>query len=136
MKRHRRAVALLGLLGLGASAPAWVHHSGAMFDRSRVVTFSGVVREFLWMNPHSSFKVDVTDAEGKVETWAIEMNGPSNLIREGWKRSTLKPGDRVTVTVNPLRDGRPGGWYVGVMLADGRSLSSKDVPAGGTAPGS
>src|SRR5579872_6223142 len=126
---------LLGGMLLGASFPAWVHHSGAMFDRTKVVKITGVVTEFNWSNPHSSFKVDVTDASGNVETWAIEMNGPSNLIREGWKRSTLKPGDRVTVTVNPLRDGRPGGWYVGLMLADGKSLSSKDVPAGGTSPG-
>jgi hypothetical protein len=51
------------------------------------------------------------------------MNGPSNLIHEGWKRSTLKPGDKVTVTINPLRDGRPGGWYVAITLPDGTTLS-------------
>jgi hypothetical protein len=72
----------------------------------------------------------VLDAAGNVATWQIEMNGPANLIREGWKRSTIKPGDKITVTVNPLRDGRPGGWYVGIKLPDGKALTSTDVPAG------
>ena len=107
-----------------ASQPAWVHHSGAMFDRTKVVKINGVVTEFVWSNPHSSFKVDVTGADGKVETWAIEMNGPNNLVHEGWKRTTIKAGDKVSVVVNPLRDGRPGGWYVGITLADGKSLGS------------
>ena len=121
------AVAVFGVAFLAAAAPAWVHHSGAMFDRTRVVTINGVVTEFVWSNPHSSFKVDVTGADGKVDTWAIEMNGPNNLVHEGWKRTTIKPGDKVKVVVNPLRDGRPGGWYVGITLPDGKSLGSDHV---------
>jgi hypothetical protein len=103
-----------------------------MFDRSRIVTVNGVVREFSWSNPHSSFTIDVLAADGKVDTWAIEMNGVSNLVREGWKRSTLKPGDKVTVRVNPLRDGRPGGWYLSITLPDGKTLGggSDETPAG------
>jgi hypothetical protein len=115
---------LCALVLLAVSPPAWVHHSGAMFDRTRVVKITGVVTEFNWSNPHSSFKVDVTDASGNVETWAIEMNGPNNLVHEGWKRTSIKPGDKVSVVVNPLRDGRPGGWYVGITLADGKFLGS------------
>jgi hypothetical protein len=147
-RRARRGVAplavLLGAVLLGASPPAWVHHSGAMFDRTRVVKITGVVTEFNWSNPHSSFKVDVTDANGNVETWAIEMNGPNNLVHEGWKRTSIKPGDKVSVVVNPLRDGRPGGWYVGITLADGRFLGSDHAtpddggasgPPGGAVPG-
>ncbi len=104
------------------SAPAWVHHSYAMFDTTRKVSVSGTVTEYHWTNPHASFKVSATSAAGASEIWAVEMDGPSNLIREGWKRTTLKPGDRVTVTVVPLRDGRPGGSYVGIVLADGKTL--------------
>jgi len=110
---------LVALLFLGVSPPAWVHHSGAMFDRTRTVDISGTVKEFLWINPHSSFKVETGDAQ----IWAIEMNAVSTLVHEGWKRNTIKPGDKVTVTVNPLRDGRPGGLYVAIKLADGRVLS-------------
>lgn len=113
-----------------ASPPAWVHHSGAMFDRARTVEINGVVKEFSWTNPHSSFKVEVPSAQGEPQLWAIEMNGVSNLVHEGWKRSTIKPGDKVTVTVNPLRDGRPGGWFVSITLPSGDKLGTTAAPSG------
>jgi hypothetical protein len=129
---------LLGAALLTVSLPAWVHHSGAMFDRTKEIKLTGTVSQFNWVNPHASFKVDVANAAGKVETWAIEMNSPNNLIRAGWKRSTLKIGDKVTVTVNPLRDGRPGGWYVGITLADGKFLGGSEPEGSGnnSPPGS
>lgn len=110
------------LVFLGASPPAWVHHSGAMFDKTRVIQISGVVKEFAWTNPHSSFKAEVDS-----QVWFIEMNATSNLVHEGWKKNTIKAGDKVTVTINPLRDGRPGGWFVGIKLPDGSTLGT---PAG------
>jgi len=126
---NRRIHTLLaGAALLLASAPAYVHHSGAMFDSAREQTIQGTVTEFNWTNPHSSFKVDVAGADGKTETWAIEMNSPQNLIREGWKRSTIKSGDKVTVVVHPLRDGKPGGSYVSILLANG-------TKRGGSGPG-
>ncbi len=128
MKRNR--IVLLGVALLGASAPAWVHHSGAMFDRNKQIEIEGAIKEFNWTNPHSSFKVDVANPAGKLETWAIEMNSPNNLVREGWKRTTLKPGDKVKVTINPLRDGKPGGWYVAIVLPDGKTLSTEAAPDG------
>ena len=127
MKR-RISTLLAGAALLLASAPAYVHHSGAMFDNTREQTIVGTISEFNWTNPHSSFKVEVKNAEGKVETWAIEMNSPGNLVREGWKRTTIKSGDVVTVVVSPLRDGKPGGSYRSITLADGRKL-------GGSGPG-
>jgi len=127
MKRRIHTL-LAGCALMLASAPAWVHHSGAMFDSAREQVIQGTVTEFNWTNPHSSFKVDVAGADGKTETWAIEMNSPQNLIREGWKRTTIKSGDKVTVTVHPLRDGKPGGSYVSIMLANGTKL-------GGSGPG-
>ena len=104
------------------ASPAFVHHSGAMFDRTKEIQITGKVTEFNWTNPHASFKVDVAGAGGKSEIWAIEMNSPNNLIRTGWKRSTIKVGDKVTVTINPLRDGKPGGWYIAIALPDGKTL--------------
>jgi hypothetical protein len=120
----------LALVFLGASPPGWVHHSGAMFDRGRTIEISGVITEFAWTNPHASFKLEVPRSEGDAKIWSIEMNGVSNLVHEGWKRSTLKPGDKVTVTVNPLRDGRPGGWYVSIVLPSGAKLGTTAAPAG------
>jgi Family of unknown function (DUF6152) len=126
---NRRIPTLLaGAALLLASAPAYVHHSGAMFDSGREQTIQGTITEFNWTNPHSSFKVDVKGPDGNSAIWAIEMNSPGNLVREGWKRTTIKPGDQVTVVVHPLRDGKPGGSYVSITLADGKKL-------GGSGPG-
>ena len=125
--RHAAKVWLSGACGamlLAFSTPAWVHHSGAMFDREKQTMITGTVTEFTWTNPHASFRVDVPNGEGKVESWAIEMNSPNNLVHAGWKRSTLKLGDKVTVKINPLRDGRPGGLYVGITLPDGKYLGA------------
>lgn len=120
MKHSLKLVPVLGLL---AAAPAALaHHSGAMFDSSKTATITGTITEFNWVNPHSSFKVEVPGEDGKPQIWAIEMNSPGNLVRTGWKRTTLKPGDKVTVTVRPLRDGKPGGSYMSIKLADGTVL--------------
>jgi hypothetical protein len=117
----------LALVFLVASPPAWVHHSGAMFDKTRTIQITGVVKEFLWTNPHSSFKVEVDS-----QVWFIEMNATSNLVHEGWKKNTIKDGDKVTVTINPLRDGRPGGWFIGITLPNGSTLGT---PAAASAEG-
>lgn len=119
------AALCLAIVLLGASPPAWVHHSGAMFDRTRTIQITGVVKEFLWTNPHSSFKVEVAGAGGaEAQVWFIEMNATSNLVHEGWKKNTIKPGEKVTVTINPLRDGRPGGWFIGITLPNGSTLGT------------
>ncbi len=112
------ATSLLAVAGLVSA-----HHSGAMFDSTRTQTLVGTVTEFNWVNPHSSFKVEVAGADGKPVVWAVEMNTPQNLVREGWKRTSIKTGDKITATVHPLRDGKPGGSYVSVKLADGTLLS-------------
>ena len=114
-----RVTLCFAILLLSVSPPAWVHHSGAMFDKTRTIQITGVVTEFLWTNPHSSFKVDVDS-----QVWFIEMNATPNLVHEGWKKNTIKAGDKVTVTINPLRDGRPGGWFIGITLPNGSSLGT------------
>lgn len=107
------------------STPAYVHHSGAMFDMSKEVKISGTIMEFHWTNPHSSFSVSVPNSDGTTSVWSVEMNSPNNLVRVGWKRTTIKPGDKVTVTVRPLRDGAPGGQYVSIVLPNGQSLGGE-----------
>jgi uncharacterized protein DUF6152 len=127
----RQSVSLAATLLVAGVASA--HHSGAMFDSTRTQTLVGTVTEFNWVNPHSSFKVEVPGADGKPVVWAIEMNTPQNLVREGWKRTTIKPGDKVSVVVRPLRDGKPGGSYVSIKLADGKVLNGPATPAAGEA---
>jgi hypothetical protein len=127
---RRRSILIALCLAL-VSPPAWVHHSGAMFDKTRVIQITGVVKEFLWTNPHSSFKVEVAGSD----LWLIEMNATANLVHEGWKKNTIKPGDKVVVTINPLRDGRPGGWFVGIALPNGSTLGNTSAaPAASGAP--
>jgi hypothetical protein len=114
---------LAGLTGLCGAA--FAHHSGAMFDAAKKVDVSGTIIDFNWSNPHANFKVNVEKPGGISEVWAVEMNSPNNLVRDGWKRTTLKSGDKVTVTVRPLRDGTPGGQYVSIVLADGKVLGGE-----------
>jgi len=111
--------ALAALLAVGT---AFAHHSPIVFDRTKQVTITGVVTEFRWGNPHSWIHIDITDAAGKVANWSIEMDPASHLAREGWKSSTLKAGDKITVNVFPLRNDEPGGQYISVTLPDGKKL--------------
>jgi hypothetical protein len=108
---------------------AQAHHSGAMFDRTKQMTITGTVKEFNWTNPHASFAVEVMKPDGAGELWAVEMNSPNNLVREGWTRSTIKAGDKVSALINPLRDGKPGGVYVGITLPSGKYIGAQPAKA-------
>lgn len=105
--------------------PAAAHHSFAMFNMDKNVTQTGTVTDFAWTNPHSWMRLDIADDSGKIDNMAIEMTSPNNLVTAGWRRSSLKPGDKVTVTYHPLVNGRQGGSLVSVKLADGRLLENK-----------
>ena len=111
----------LGLAPILAVVPAAAHHSYTMFDMQKTVALDASVVRFKWQNPHSFIEADVA-VNGGTERWAIEMTAPNNLVQEGWKRTSLKPGDRVTIWVHPLRNGARGGSYVGVRLPDGSTL--------------
>ena len=99
----------------------WAHHSYAMFDLQKTVVLDATVSRFKWQNPHAFIEADVA-ARGGTERWSIEMTSPNNLAQEGWKRTSLKPGDKVRIYVNPLRSGARGGSYAGVRFANGATL--------------
>jgi len=111
----------------GSSGPASAHHSFAMFDRARTIELTGTIREFQWVNPHTWVQLNVA-RNGRTTEWGIEGRSPNVLSRRGWNRQTLRPGDRVTLTVYPLKDGRPGGAIISVRFADGRVLDA-DTPS-------
>ena len=110
-------------LVLFAGGPAAAHHSGAMFDAKRTVTLTGTVKSFEWTNPHSWLELMVPGKNGKLSQWSIELNGPATLHRQGFRADNPKKGDKITVVAYPLRDGRPGGAVVSVLLADGKLIS-------------
>jgi len=123
MKKLTVIVAAVWVLLAAGSVLA--HHSPVMFDRSKKQTINGTVKEFIWTNPHASIQVDVVNAQGVSETWGVEMNSPNNLVKQGWKSTILKGGDKVSVVVSPLRSGEHGGAFVSIKLADGRVLGDK-----------
>ena len=123
MTRVIKEVVAGALVGAGvlavAASPLSAHHSAAMFDDKKTVTVEGVVKEFQLTNPHSWLLVDVTDKSGKVVTWGFEAEGPSTLRRAGIKPSDLRPGTKLTITGNPMKDGRPAAIWVNAVRADG-----------------
>ena len=117
-----------------AVASASAHHAAAGIDRTKTVELKGTIKAFSWQNPHSWMEVEVVNDQGKVVTWTVEMTAPSYLVRAGWKATTVKPGDEVSVSVRPLKNGDPGGLFVSVTLADGRTLTERPVLAQPAAP--
>ncbi len=139
--RSRRAALAAILAGaFGFAGVAGAHHSFAMFDQTKMVTVEGTVKDFQWTNPHVWIEVMVATPEGEKQ-YSIETVNLNVLKRSGWKFNTLKPGDKVTVVMNPFRSGAPGGSLVSATLADGRTLSGKGGPPpgaggpGGPGPG-
>jgi hypothetical protein len=120
MKTFTCAGFLVAVLAISAVSPAWSHHSHAMFDHSKEVTLTGTVTQFVFRNPHAFLYIDVKGDNGEVVNYWIEMSNLPNMIRRGIGQSTFKYGDKVTVNIHPLKDGRPGGSYVTVIAADGK----------------
>jgi hypothetical protein len=114
------------------TAAAWAHHSfSAQFDANKPVTLEGVVTKIAWANPHVYFYVDVKQGDGTVVNWACETNGPNGLIRQGWKRDSLKEGDRVTVSAYLAKDGSKTVDARMVTLPDGRKVFTGSANDGG-----
>jgi hypothetical protein len=116
-----RLVAVLALLLV--CLPAYAHHGASMFDMEHLITVKGTVTSFEWINPHSMIYADVKDDKGNVQKWAIETRGgPNALSRAGWTKDTLKPGDEVTFTGHPAKNGTSNMRLTKVTLANGKEM--------------
>ena len=118
--RLLRYVAIIGL-ALAAAPSASAHHSPVMFDQSKTIELSGTVRQFQWTNPHCYIQL-LVDADGRQTDWSLEMGAPVYLFNRGWRPSTLKAGDRIKVTANPLRSGANGGLVLSAERPDGTKI--------------
>jgi hypothetical protein len=101
-----------------------------MFDRESEVVLKGTVKDLQWTNPHVFIQLIVVDPAGKEEEWSIESASPNMLFRQGWTPKVLLPGDKITVTINPLRSGGRGGYFLTAQLPDGSILGQRSRPPG------
>lgn len=123
MRNRSMKVFALTVGVLVVSAPLFAHHSNAVFDPRKRTTVTGIVTEWFWANPHCLLSIDVKDANGQVVHWVAETQAPPNMIPFGWSRQSFKPGEQVTIMVEPARSGQPVGRLLRVVFADGRTLS-------------
>jgi hypothetical protein len=134
MKWKGIAALLAGSL-LALATTAHAHHSFAMFDMSKTVSFKGKIKELQWTNPHVWVELTVDEKDGPV-TYAFEGAAIAVLKRVGWTKDSVKPGDVVTVVGHPYKNGRPGGSIDHLVLADGRKLGTGDaIPGALRVPG-
>jgi hypothetical protein len=121
-----RLIALTTVLGaaLFHATPALSHHSNVAFEVTKIITVTGVVKEFRWANPHTWLALTVDDGKGGKVEWACEGRAPGVLIRAGWSKTSLQPGETVTVDMSPAKDGSKTGLIARVTKADGTILAN------------
>ncbi|HMA10634.1 MAG TPA: DUF6152 family protein [Steroidobacteraceae bacterium] len=112
---------------------AQAHHSFAMFDNEKEQVIEGTVKEFQWTNPHIWIQVNVTSADGKVVEYSIEGSSPNGLRRQGWSKDSMKAGDRIVLTMHPMKDGSPGGSFMRGTV-NGAPLGNPPPAAGARPP--
>ena len=122
MKDKFLMVLALAVSVWGASVPLFAHHGTSAFDTEKKVTVKGVVTEWFWANPHCLLKFDAKDDSGKVVHWVAETSNPPDMVHNGWSKRSLKSGDQVTVTLQPVKNGQPIGRVLEVVLPDGQRL--------------
>lgn len=116
------------LVALLLAYPALPHHSNVAFEVNKVVTLTGVVTEFRWVNPHTWIGLNVDDGKGVKTVWAFEGRAPGVLARAGWSRSSIKVGDTVTIDFSPAKDGSKTGLVARVTKSDGTILANAPAP--------
>jgi uncharacterized protein DUF6152 len=121
--RFKLATILLGFLAV--SVPLFAHHGAAAYDTTKKITLKATVTEWFWANPHCFLKFDAKDEKGNVVHWAVEASNPADMVNLGWSKESFKPGDEVTVTFEPVKNGQPIGRIEQVVLASGQVLKGR-----------
>jgi uncharacterized protein DUF6152 len=121
--RNKLAMIFLALSSI--SVPLFAHHGAAAYDTTKKITVKATVTEWFWANPHCFLKFDVKDDKGNVVHWATEASNPADMVNLGWSKQTFKPGDEVTVTFEPVKNGLPIGRIEQVVLANGQILKGR-----------
>jgi uncharacterized protein DUF6152 len=122
---------LLSLLAAAAGllmvcGPLWAHHGNAAYDDKNPITIKGAVTEFAWTNPHVQIYLDVKDDKGNLVHWSVETYSPGKLVRAGWNKDSVKPGDQVSINLIPAKSGAPVGFLHKLVLPDGKELGLQE----------
>jgi hypothetical protein len=122
MKVRQAARVAWAFAVLIAAVPVLAHHGNAAFDSDKRVTLKGTVTTWFWANPHCFLQFDAKDESGNVVHWVAEGSNPPDMINHGWTKGALKVGDQITVTVIPVKNGKPIGRIAAVVLPNGQKL--------------
>jgi hypothetical protein len=123
MKRRPFFTVALIFIFVATAFPVFAHHGRATYDETKLATIMGTVSAFQFSNPHAQLFLNVKDDKGKIEMWVGEGTSPNMLVREGWDRKTIKPGDQITATGHPARDGSYNMRIEKIVLPNGRELT-------------
>ena len=107
--------------------PLAAHHGNAVYDDTKTITLKGTVTQWAWANPHCILHLDVTDDSGQVVSWIVETENPTSMFNVGWTKTSMKPGDQVTVTAMQVKNGKPIGRIVEVLLSSGQKLPGRGL---------
>jgi len=127
MKKCRLNVWMVAAAFLLIGIPLWAHHGNAAYDDKNPITIKGTVTEFAWVNPHVQIYLDVKDDKGNVVHWSVETYSPGKLVRAGWSKDVVKPGDMVSITLIPARSGSPVGFLHKMILPNGKELALQEL---------
>ena len=120
MKKALLSVSVILTALLAVAAPAPAHHGTTAYDSGKTLRLKGTVTAFTWVNPHASLEWDVKNESGAIEHWVVELMSPGMLTRSGWHHDSVKPGDEVTVSFHPTKNGTKWGIFQRISFADGR----------------
>jgi hypothetical protein len=122
MRKRTIGVITVAAALLGVSSPLFAHHGNATLDTNKTLTMKGTVTEWLWSNPHCLLRFDVKNEGGQVVHWIAETQNPAEMVSLGWGNTSFKPGDEVTVSLMPVKNGNPFGRVRLVVLPDGKTF--------------
>jgi hypothetical protein len=129
-KEMKFQAVIVASVSIAVTTPALAHHSFSMFAIDKTVTVSGVVKEFEMTNPHVWIRLMALDNSGKLVQWAFEMQSVNSAAAAGWRKDTIKPGDKLSVDFHPLKDGTRGGQFISAVLSDGKRMGMAHLHPG------
>lgn len=122
MTNKLATISLMAIGLLTISVPVFAHHGTAAFNTEKTITMKASVTQWYWANPHCFLRFDYQNDKGEVEHWVVETSNPPDMTNKGWSRNTLKVGDEITVTLWPVKNGKPLGRVSEILLPNGQTL--------------